>query len=62
VLIAYEDFVRLSKGERRAELTSESCQPDSAAVEGAEMERGLDHLSAEMRSQVDLAHDILMRR
>jgi prevent-host-death family protein len=62
VLIAYEDFVRLSKGERRAEPTSESRQPDSAAVEGAETERGLDHLSPEARSLVDLACDILTRR
>ena len=50
VLMAYEDFVRLSKRERRAELTSELSQADIAAVEGAEMEPGLDHLDAEMGS------------
>jgi prevent-host-death family protein len=38
VLMAYEDFVRLSKRERRA------------AVEVAEMAPGLDHLDAEMGS------------
>jgi hypothetical protein len=48
--MAYEDFVRLSKRERRAELTSELSQSDIAAVEAAEMEPGLDHLDAEMGS------------
>jgi prevent-host-death family protein len=50
VLMAYEDFVRLSKRGRRAELTSELSQADIAAVEAAEMEPGLDHLDAEMGS------------
>jgi prevent-host-death family protein len=48
VLMAYEDFVRLSKRERRVELTSELAPAEIAAVEAAEMEPGHDHLNAEI--------------
>ena len=48
VLMAYEDFVRLSKRERRAELTSELAPAEIAAVEAAEMESGHDHHNAEI--------------
>jgi len=48
VLMAYEDFVRLSKRERRVELTSELAPAEIAAVEAAEMEPGHDHLNDEL--------------
>jgi prevent-host-death family protein len=48
VLMAYEDFVRLSKLERSVELTSEISAEDLAAVESAEMEEGLEYLDQEL--------------
>ena len=48
VLMAYEDFVRLSKRERRVDLTSELAPAEIAAVEAAEMEPGHDHLNDEL--------------
>ena len=48
VLMAYEDFVRLSKRERRVELTSELTENEIAAVEATEMEPGHDHLNGEL--------------
>ena len=48
VLLAYEDFVRLSKRDRRVELTAELSAHEIAAVEAAEMEPGLDHLNDEL--------------
>ncbi|TPM90669.1 type II toxin-antitoxin system Phd/YefM family antitoxin [Mesorhizobium sp. B2-1-3A] len=48
VLLAYEDFVRLSKRDRRVELTTELSADEIAAVEAAEMEPGLDHLNDEL--------------
>ncbi|RWB07462.1 type II toxin-antitoxin system Phd/YefM family antitoxin [Mesorhizobium sp.] len=46
VLLAYEDFVRLSKRDRRAELTAEFSADEIAAVEA--MDPGLDHLNEEL--------------
>lgn len=43
--LAYEDFVRLSKRDRRVELTTELSVDEIAAVEAPEMEPGLDHLN-----------------
>lgn len=48
VLIAYEDFLRLSKRDRRVELTTELGADEIAAVEAAEMEPGLHHLNDEL--------------
>src|SRR6478735_6794514 len=48
VLLAYEDFVRLSKRDRRVELTTELSEDEIAAVEADEMEPGLDHLNDEL--------------
>lgn len=48
VLIAYEDYVRLAKRDRRVELSSDLSDDDLAAVEASEMEPGLDHLNAEL--------------
>jgi len=48
VLIAYEDYVRLAKRDRRVELSSDLSDDDLAAVEASQMEPGLDHLNAEL--------------
>src|SRR4051794_1477087 len=49
VLMAYEDFVRLSKRDRRVELTSELSEAEIVTVERSEMVPGLDHLNDELR-------------
>lgn len=48
MLLAYEDFVRLSKRDRRVDLTAELSADEIAAVEAVEMEPGLDHLNGEL--------------
>ena len=48
VLLAYEDFVRLSKLERSVDLTSEISAEELAAIENSEMESGLEHLNLEL--------------
>ncbi|MBN9219637.1 MAG: type II toxin-antitoxin system Phd/YefM family antitoxin [Mesorhizobium sp.] len=48
VLPAYEDFVRLSKRDRRIDLTAELSADEIAVVEAAELEPGLDHLNGEL--------------
>ncbi len=48
VLIAYEDYLRLSRRDRRVEATAELSYDDISAVEKSEMEPGLDHLNAEL--------------
>ncbi|BCH62661.1 antitoxin (plasmid) [Agrobacterium vitis] len=48
VLIAYEDYVRLAKRDRRVELSSDVSDDDLAAIEASQMEPGLDHLNAEL--------------
>jgi prevent-host-death family protein len=48
VLMAYEDFVRLSKRDRRVELTAELSADEVATVEASEMEPGRDHLNDEL--------------
>lgn len=48
VLMAYEDFVRLSKLERSVDLTSELSAEELTAVESTEMEAGLDYLDQEL--------------
>lgn len=55
VLLAYEDFVRLSKRDRRVELTAELSADEIAAVESAKMEPGLDHLNDELIEAKTLA-------
>ncbi|OAP35159.1 prevent-host-death protein [Sinorhizobium glycinis] len=47
VLLAYEDYLRLSRRGRCAEATASLSDDDLAAVEKGEMELGLDHLNAE---------------
>lgn len=48
VLLAYEDYLRLSRRGRRVEATAELSDDDISAVEKSEMEPGLDHLNAEL--------------
>ncbi|MER9074279.1 type II toxin-antitoxin system Phd/YefM family antitoxin [Mesorhizobium sp. M0904] len=48
VLLAYEDFVRLSKRDRQVDLTAELSADEIAAVEAVEMDPGLDHLNSEL--------------
>ncbi|HYD26416.1 type II toxin-antitoxin system Phd/YefM family antitoxin [Brevundimonas sp.] len=48
VLMAYEDFVRLSKLERTVELTSALPAGELAAIENSEMEDGLEYLDQEL--------------
>jgi prevent-host-death family protein len=49
VLMAYEDYVRLSRSDRRAEPTSELSKDEIAAVERSEMAPGCEHLNDELR-------------
>lgn len=48
VLIAYEDFVRLSKRDRRVQLTSELSAAEIAEVERSVMAPGHEHLDDEI--------------
>ncbi|MDW9670747.1 type II toxin-antitoxin system prevent-host-death family antitoxin [Sinorhizobium meliloti] len=48
VLLAYEDYLRLSRRDRRVEATAELSDDDISAVEKSEIEPGLDHLNAEL--------------
>ena len=52
VLMAYEDFMRLSKRDRRVELTTRLSEAEIAAVERAQMEPGYEHLNAELDAGV----------
>ena len=47
VLMAYEDFLRLSRRDRRAQRTADLTDADIAAVEASEMAAGYEHLNAE---------------
>ena len=46
VLIAYEDFVRLSKRDRRVQRTVELSEAEIAAVEASEMTPNREHLNS----------------
>src|SRR5687767_9885834 len=48
VLMAYEDFVRLSKRDRRVQRTTELSEAEIAAVEAGEMTPSHEHLNAEL--------------
>ena len=48
VLMAYEDFVRLSKRDRRVQLTSELSDAELAEVERSAMAPGHEHLDDEL--------------
>ncbi len=55
VLIAYEDYLRLMRRERRVELTSALDADELAAVEKSTMDPGLDHLNAELTKDENAA-------
>ena len=48
VLMAYEDFVRLSKRDRRVQLTSELTASEIAEVQRSKMALGYEHLDDEL--------------
>lgn len=48
VLIAYEDYLRLAKRDRRVDLTTMLGDDEVAAIEASQMEPGFDHLNAEL--------------
>jgi prevent-host-death family protein len=49
VLMAYDDYVRLTKRDRCVERTSELSEAEIAAVEQSEMAPGFEHLNDELR-------------
>ena len=50
VLMAYEDFLRLSKRDRRVQRTADLTEAEIVEVERAEMTPGHEHLDAELRT------------
>lgn len=48
MLIAYEDYMRLSRRDRRVDATAALNDDDLVAIEAAEMEAGLDDLNIEL--------------
>jgi prevent-host-death family protein len=48
VLIAYEDYLQLTKRDRRVKLTSAFGDDDLASIDAAYMDGSLDHLNAEL--------------
>lgn len=46
--MAYEDYLCLTKRDRRVELTSALGEDDLVAIEAFAMDDGLDHLNAEI--------------
>jgi prevent-host-death family protein len=48
VLLAYVDFVRLSKRDRRVQRTVDLSDDEIAAVERSEMAQGYEHLNVEL--------------
>lgn len=48
VLIAYEDYMRLTRRDRKVELTSDLTEDELSAIEASEMENGLEDLNSEL--------------
>lgn len=48
VLIAYEEFKRLSQRDRRVQRTADLTEAEIAAIEASQMTPGFDHLNAEL--------------
>ncbi|MBB3965921.1 MULTISPECIES: type II toxin-antitoxin system Phd/YefM family antitoxin [Rhizobium] len=48
VLMAYEDYLRLAKRDRRVDLTAAISDDELSAIEASTMEPALDHLNAEL--------------
>lgn len=55
VLMAYEDYLRLAKRDRRVELTTALSDEDIAAVEASAMEPDFNHLNAELQTDNNAA-------
>lgn len=55
VLIAYEDYLRMTRRDRLVERTADLSDAELAAVEGAVMGGGMDELNAELTSGDDAA-------
>ncbi|RFB88491.1 prevent-host-death protein [Rhizobium leguminosarum bv. trifolii] len=50
VLIAYEDYLRFTKRDRRVDLTTTLGDEELAAIEASQMEPGLEHLDSELKN------------
>ncbi|KQV15907.1 prevent-host-death protein [Rhizobium sp. Root1203] len=48
VLIAYEDYLRLTKRDRRVELTAALSDDELAEIEASSMDQGRDHFNSEL--------------
>jgi prevent-host-death family protein len=48
VLLAYEDYLRLARRDRRVDLTADLPDAEILAVENAEMAAGFEHLNSEL--------------
>jgi prevent-host-death family protein len=48
VLMAYEDYLRLARRDRRVDLTTAIGEDELTAIKASTMETGLDHLNAEL--------------
>ena len=53
VLMAYEDFVRLSKRDRRVQRTVDLTEAEIAAVEASKMTPEPDHLNGSAKHAAD---------
>ncbi|MDR9760068.1 type II toxin-antitoxin system Phd/YefM family antitoxin [Rhizobium redzepovicii] len=51
VLIAYEDYLRFTKRDRRVDLTTTLGDEELAAIEASQMEPGLEHLDSELKNK-----------
>ncbi len=48
VLIAYEDYLRLTKSDLRVELTAALSDDELAEIEASSLDQGLDHFNSEL--------------
>jgi prevent-host-death family protein len=55
VLMAYEDYIRLAKRDRRVDLTATLSDEDLALVDASSMEAGLEHLNDELTTDNNAA-------
>jgi prevent-host-death family protein len=55
VLIAYEDYLRLARRDRRVDLTAMLGDDELVAVEASHMDPGLDHLDSELVTRKNAA-------
>jgi prevent-host-death family protein len=55
VLMAYEDYMRLAKRDRRVDLTAALNDDDLELVDASSMEAGLDHLNDELKTDNNAA-------